>query len=65
MLHSLASDKRKNRNTNNYDENKSKFNVSAVSANSLNAIRKRNLYRLIIGKLNINSLRNIIESLVQ
>ena len=54
-----------NRNTNDYDENKAKFNVGAISASNLNAIRKRNINRLIIRQLNINSLGNKFESLVQ
>ena len=52
-------------NTNDYDENKAKFKVGAISASNLNAIHKRNINRLIIGQLNINSLRNKFESLVQ
>ena len=53
------------RNTNDYDENKAKFKVGAISASNLNAIRKRNINRLIIGQLNINSLRHKFGSLVQ
>ena len=64
VLHSLASDNKKNRNTNDYDENKAKFKVGAISASNLNAIHKRNIYRLIIGQLNVN-LRNKFEGLVQ
>ena len=52
-------------NTNDYHENKAKFKVGAISASNLNAIRKRNINRLIIRQLNINSLRNKYESLVQ
>ena len=55
VLHSLASDNRKNRNTNDYDENKVKFKVGIISASKLNAICKHNINRLIIGQLNINS----------
>ena len=62
VLHSLAIDNI--RNTNDYDENEAKFKVSAISASNLSAIRKRNINRLIIGKLNKNSLRNEFESLV-
>ena len=65
VLHSLASDNRKNLNTSDYDENKAKFKVGAISASNLNAICKRNINRLIIGQLNINSLRNKFKSLVQ
>ena len=65
VLHSLASDNRKNRNTNDYDENKAKFKAGEICGNNLNAIRKRNINRLIIGQLNINSLRNKFESVVQ
>ena len=53
------------RNTNDYDENKGKFKVSGISASNLNAIRKSNINRLIIGQLNMNSLRNKFENLVQ
>ena len=35
VLHSLASDNRKNQNTNDYDENKAKFKVGAISASNL------------------------------
>ena len=52
-------------NTNDYDENKAKFKVGAISASNLNAIHKCNIYRLIIGQLNVNSLRNKFEGLVQ
>ena len=48
VLHSLASDNI--RNTNDYDENKAKFKVGAISASNLNAIRKRYINRLIIGQ---------------
>ena len=47
VLHSLASDNVPT--TNDYDENKAKFKVGAISAGNLNAIRKRNINRLIIG----------------
>ena len=57
--------KKKNRNTSDYDENKAKFKVGAISASTLNTIRKRNINRLIIGQLNINSQRNKFEGLVQ
>ena len=52
-MHRLASD------------NIKKFKVGAISANNLNLICKRNINRLIIGQLNINSLRNKFESIVQ
>ena len=65
ILHGLGSDNRKNRNTNDHDENKAKFKIGAISAGNLNAIRKRNINRLIKGQLKINSLRNKFESLVQ
>ena len=65
MSNSLASDNRKNRNTNDYDENKAKFKIGATSASNLNSIRKSNINKLIIGQLNINSLRNKLASLVQ
>ena len=65
VLHSLPSDKRNNRNTNDYDENRAKLKVDASSAINLNAIRKRNINKLVIGQLNINSLRNKFERLVQ
>ena len=74
-MYGLGRDNRKNRNTNDHDENKAKFKVGAISAGNLNAIRKRNINRLIvkyerrnrliIGQLKINSLRNKFESLVQ
>ena len=64
-LHSLASDNKNNRNNKDYLENKAKFEIRAISAGNLNVIRKRNINRLIIGKLNKNSLRNKFESLVQ
>ena len=35
VLHSLASDNRKNQNTNDYDENNAKFKVGAISASNL------------------------------
>ena len=54
----MGSDHRNNSNTSGYDENKTKFKVEAINASNLNAIRKRNMNRLIIGKLNIDSLRN-------
>ena len=56
---------RKNRNTNDYDENIAQFKVGATSASDLKAIRKCDINRLIIGKLNINSLRNKFGSLAQ
>ena len=65
VLHSLPSDNINNRSTNDYDEKKAKFKVGAISASNLNALRKRNINRLIIGQLNINFLRNKFESLVQ
>ena len=65
VLHSLASDNRKNCNTSDYDESKAEFKVGAISTSNLNAIRKRNINRFIIGQVNINSLRNQFESLVQ
>ena len=52
-------------NTNDYDENKAKFKVGAISASNLNTIRKRSINRLILGQLNINSLRIKFENLVQ
>ena len=36
-----------------------------ISSSNLNVIRKRNINRLIIGQLHVNSLRNKFESLVQ
>ena len=66
VLRSLASDNIvKNRNTNDYDANKVKFKVGVINASNLNAIRKRSINRLIMRQLNINSLRNKFESLVQ
>ena len=66
VLHSLASDNIvKNRNTNDYDANKAKFKVDVINAGNLNAIRKCSINRLIMRQLNINSLRNKFESLVQ
>ena len=65
VLHNLSSDNINNRNTNDYDENKAKFKVVAISASNLNAVRKRNINRLIIGQLNVNSLRNKFESPIQ
>ena len=58
VLHSLASDKRKNCNTSDYDESEAEFKVRTISTRNLNAIRKRNINRFIIGQLIINSLRN-------
>ena len=55
-LHSLASDSRKNCNTNDYDENKAKFKVSTISAGNVNAIRKGSINRLIIGQPTIGQL---------
>ena len=55
-LHSLASDNRKNCNTNDYDENKAKFKVSTISAGNVNAIRKGSINRLIIGQPTIGQL---------
>ena len=65
LSHSLASDHRKNRNTNDYNESKAKSKVGAISASNLNAVRKRKINRLIMGQLNINFLRNKFASLVQ
>ena len=65
VLHSLPSDNIHNCNTNNYNENKGKFKVGAIRASNLTVIRKRNINRLIIGQLNINSLGNKFESPVQ
>ena len=48
-LHSLAIYNRKNRNTNDYDENKAKFKVGAISASNLNSVRERNINTLILG----------------
>ena len=39
--------------------------VGAISASNLNAVLKLNINRLIIGQLNVNSLRDKFESLVQ
>ena len=64
VLHILASDNKNNRNTNDYEVNKVKLIVDAVSASNFNAIRKR-INRLIIGQLNINSLWNKFDGLVQ
>ena len=65
MSNSLACDNRKNCNTNDYDENKAKLKAGAISASNLNPIHARNINKLIIGQLNINSLRNKFASLVQ
>ena len=48
-LHSLAIYNRKNRNTNDYDENKAKFKVGAISASNLNSVRECNINTLILG----------------
>ena len=48
-LHSLAIYNRKIRNTNDYDENKAKCKVGAISASNLNLVRERNINRLILG----------------
>ena len=56
VLHILASVYRNNSNTNDYDENKAKLKVGKISASNFNAVRKRNINRLIIEQLNINSL---------
>ena len=48
-LHSLAIYNRKNRNTNDYDENKAKFKVGAIIASNLNSVRERNINTLILG----------------
>ena len=65
FLHSLVSNNINNRNASDYDYHKAKFNVGAVTASNLNAIRKCSINILIIGQLNINSVRNRSESLVQ
>ena len=65
VLHILASVYRNNSNTNDYDENKAKLKVGKISASNLNAVRKRNINRLIIEQLNINSLWNKFESFAQ
>ena len=62
VLLTLASDNEKNCYTNDYEEVKAKLKVRAISASNLNAIRKRNINRLIIGQLNINSMRKKNES---
>ena len=41
VLHSLDSDNKNNRNTNDYDENNAKLRVGIISASNLEAIRKK------------------------
>ena len=53
----MAIDNRNNCNINNYDKNKARIKLGAVSASNLNASCKSNINRLIIEQLNINSLR--------
>ena len=57
VLHSLANNDSIN-STHDTDENKAKFNGKQPSGSNLKAIRKGNINKLIIGQLNINSLRN-------
>ena len=47
------------------DENKAKFKGKQLSGSNLKAIHKGNIKKLIIGQLNINSLRNKFDCLVQ
>ena len=49
FLHSLVSNNINNRNASDYDYHKAKFNVGAVTASNLNAIRKCSINILIIG----------------
>ena len=58
MLHSVTSDNRNNCRTNDYDENKATFKAGSIGASNLKAIRKRNINKLIKGRLNINPPRN-------
>ena len=50
-----------------YDECKSKLpskSVNSISVGSIRDVRKRNLKRIILGHLNINSIRNKFDLLV-
>ena len=50
-----------------YDQCKSKLpskSVNSVSVQSIRDVRKRNLKRIILGHLNINSIRNKFDLLV-
>ena len=50
-----------------YDQCKSKLpskSVNSVSVGSIRDVRKRNLKRIILGHLNINSIRNKFDLLV-
>ena len=47
------------------DKNKAKYKSKQLSGSNLKAIRKGNIKKLIIGQLNINSLRNKFDCLVQ
>ena len=46
-------------------ENEAKFKGKQLSGSNLKAIRKGNINKLIIGQLNINSLRNKFDCLIQ
>ena len=62
VLHSLANNDSIN-STHDTDENKAKS--KQLRGSNLKAIRKENINKLIIGQLNINSLRNKLDCLVQ
>ena len=51
--------------THDTDENKAKFKGKQISGSNLKAILKGNINKLIRGQLNINSLRNKFDFLVQ
>ena len=64
ILHSLANNDGIN-SAHGSDENKAKLKVKALSGSNLKDVRKGNKNKLIIGQLNINSLRNKFDCLVQ
>ena len=64
VLHSLANNDSINNNQDT-DENKAKFKDKQISGRNLKVILKGNINKLIKGQLNINSLRNKFDCLVQ
>ena len=64
VLHSLANNDSIN-STHDTDEIKAKFKDKQLSGSNLKAIRKGNINKLIIRQLNINSLWNKFDCLVQ
>ena len=64
VLHSLANNDSMN-STRDTDGNKAKFKGKQLSGSNLKTIRKGNIKKLIIGQININSLRDKFDCLVQ